>query len=290
MEIIQELEREPRGVYCGAIGHVAPDGDFAFNVAIRTVVVTGDGRGEMGIGSGIVADARMEAELEECVLKARFLGRVNAAFQVIETMRWEAGASEPARFAAHLGRMEASARVFGFAFDRAAVTEAVRRAGASGDAGQGALRVRALLFQDGRVEVTTAPIGPSAGGVRRAVWSETAIDSGSIFQRHKTTVRGRYDRAHEEASARGAYDVLFLNERGEVAEASRHSLFVERGGRLFTPPVGSGALPGVGREAVLADPAMRASEAVLRKGDVMAADRVLLCNAVRGLVAVAVEA
>jgi para-aminobenzoate synthetase/4-amino-4-deoxychorismate lyase len=293
MEIIQELEVEPRGVYCGAIGHVAPGGDFAFNVPIRTVVVGGDGRGEMGIGSGIVADARMEAELEECVLKARFLGRVNAAFQLIETVRWEAGAGEPARFAAHLARMEGSARVFGFGFDRAAIREAIRSAGAgagaSARAGAGALRVRALLFHDGRVVVTTAPIGASAGGVRRVVWSETAIDSGSIFQRHKTTVRGHYDRAYEEASAGGAYDVLFLNERGELAEASRHNVFVERGGRLFTPPLTSGALPGVGRAAVLVDPAMRASEAVLRLEDVVEADRVLLCNAVRGLVAVAVE-
>ena len=43
MEIIDELEAEPRGVYCGAIGRLAPDGDAAFNVAIRTLTLE-DGR------------------------------------------------------------------------------------------------------------------------------------------------------------------------------------------------------------------------------------------------------
>ena len=55
MEIIHELEPAPRGVYTGAIGHITPSGDAQFNVAIRTVVLDADG-GEMGIGSGIVAD------------------------------------------------------------------------------------------------------------------------------------------------------------------------------------------------------------------------------------------
>ncbi len=55
MEIIRELEAAPRGVYTGAIGHITPSGDAQFNVAIRTVVLDATG-GEMGIGSGIVAE------------------------------------------------------------------------------------------------------------------------------------------------------------------------------------------------------------------------------------------
>jgi para-aminobenzoate synthetase/4-amino-4-deoxychorismate lyase len=80
--------------------------------------------------------------------------------------------------------------------------------------------------------------------------------------------------------------VLFLNERGEVAEASRHNVFIERAGVLLTPPLSSGALPGLARAALLERPSQAAREAVLRVEDVMLADRVLLSNAVRGLVQV----
>ena len=73
MEIIAELESAPRGNYCGAFGHIAPNGDMRFNVAIRTLTL--DGRGGMvcPVGSAIVADSLVEKEYEECLLKARFL-------------------------------------------------------------------------------------------------------------------------------------------------------------------------------------------------------------------------
>src|SRR5690606_31163109 len=57
MEIIHDLEAGPRGVYTGAIGHFAPNGDLTLNVAIRTAVIDAEGRGEIGIGGGIVADS-----------------------------------------------------------------------------------------------------------------------------------------------------------------------------------------------------------------------------------------
>ncbi|MHB8809922.1 MAG: chorismate-binding protein, partial [Desulfobulbaceae bacterium] len=69
MEIIRELEKEPRGVYCGAIGDCRPE-ETVFNVPIRTVVLQG-GRGEMGIGSGIVFDSNPAAEWAESMLKAQ---------------------------------------------------------------------------------------------------------------------------------------------------------------------------------------------------------------------------
>ncbi len=73
MEIIRELEPEPRGIYTGAIGMISPNGDMCFNVAIRTAVVSNDGTGEIGIGSGLVADSNADDEYDECLLKLRFL-------------------------------------------------------------------------------------------------------------------------------------------------------------------------------------------------------------------------
>src|SRR6185437_213817 len=90
MQIIEELENEPRGVYTGALGYAMPDGDFAFNVPIRTVVSTEEGKGELGIGSGILHEADAGAEYAECLLKGRFLASANAGFALIESLRYAA--------------------------------------------------------------------------------------------------------------------------------------------------------------------------------------------------------
>ncbi len=73
MEIIRELEHEPRGIYTGAMGMISPDGDMCFNVAIRTAVISKDGSGRIGIGSGLVSDSKADDEYDECLLKLRFL-------------------------------------------------------------------------------------------------------------------------------------------------------------------------------------------------------------------------
>lgn len=75
MQLIQQIEARPRGVYTGSIGWISPDGDARFNVAIRTVVIDRTGRARIGLGSGLVADSVGEDEWEECLLKGRFLAR-----------------------------------------------------------------------------------------------------------------------------------------------------------------------------------------------------------------------
>lgn len=89
MELLRDLEPSPRGVYTGAIGHVAPDGRASFNVAIRTAVIDHRaGTIQFGTGSGIVWDSEAASEYEECLLKSSVLGRSAAAFELLETMRW----------------------------------------------------------------------------------------------------------------------------------------------------------------------------------------------------------
>jgi aminodeoxychorismate synthase component I len=76
MEIIDTVEGHARGVYTGTMGWIDPEGDAAFNVAIRTICVEeGAGTGRLGLGSGIVADSVAEAEWAECLAKGRFLSR-----------------------------------------------------------------------------------------------------------------------------------------------------------------------------------------------------------------------
>lgn len=75
MQIIDELECEPRGPYCGAIGWLGDDGRLSLNIAIRTALIEGN-RLSYPVGAGIVADSDPEAEWRETLDKAAVLGGV----------------------------------------------------------------------------------------------------------------------------------------------------------------------------------------------------------------------
>ena len=97
IEIIDELEHESRGVYCGCIGYLGPD-NWLLSVAIRTIVQRGD-QCEMGLGSGIVIDSDPASEFAETLLKGRFLNSEPMEFELLETLlfRPEFGLSPPGR-------------------------------------------------------------------------------------------------------------------------------------------------------------------------------------------------
>jgi para-aminobenzoate synthetase component 1 len=72
MEIIAEVEGRPRGVYCGAMGWMAPSGDAVWNVAIRTLSLFPGGRVALNVGGGVVQDSTADGEWEEALWKARY--------------------------------------------------------------------------------------------------------------------------------------------------------------------------------------------------------------------------
>lgn len=281
MELIRELETEPRGVYCGAIGRFSPDGTALLNVAIRTTVIDRKGAGEMGIGSGIVADSDGVKEYAECLLKMKFLTDPVRRFELIETMLHEPEKGIWLR-GYHLARLAASAAYFGFVFDASKVHDAIESA-ISGNTNE-RLRVRLLLDEDGGVTVTTAPQPAApADAVMRYVVSDSRLNSSDLFLYHKTTRRELYDREWKHyADTLGADEVIYLNEAGELAEGSRTSIFIARDGKLLTPRLAAGVLPGTLRAALLDEG--RAEEARLTIQDLNGAAEIYLGNSVRGLV------
>jgi anthranilate synthase component 1 len=74
MEIIAELEQEPREAYTGSMGYVNRDGSMDLNILIRSMLVSGN-TVQLRAGAGIVADSIPEAELGETCAKARGLLR-----------------------------------------------------------------------------------------------------------------------------------------------------------------------------------------------------------------------
>ena len=76
--------------------------------------------------------------------------------------------------------------------------------------------------------------------------------------------------------------MLFFNERGELTEGGRSNVFVKVDGHWFTPPLSAGILPGVMRQVLLEDPTMQARERTLTQADVLGAQALIICNALRG--------
>lgn len=280
MQIAADLEVAPRGLYTGALGWLAPDGDFRLNVAIRTLVMAADGRGCLGVGSGIVADSQADAEWRECLLKANFLRDCDPGVLLIETLRRENGVYP--RLAGHLARLRRSAAWLGFVLDETQVLELL-----GGQPTEGCWRVRLTLGKNGQLAVQSCSLPEESPGPRLACLAAEAIDSTYPLRAHKTTDRAIYDAALAEIGGDPAmFDVVFFNERGEVAEGARSTVFVERDGLLLTPPLSSGALPGVLRAELLTQG--RAREAVLTRDDL--AGGFWLGNALRGLIRVKLEA
>ena len=271
MEIIHENEIAPRGIYCGAIGHVDAAGDAAFNVAIRTMVMReGEEHARLGLGSGIVADSRSPDEWRECLVKGAFTA-TRRPFDLFETMRHDPheGIIDLDR---HLDRLRASAAALGFAFDRHHARNELQAA----TFGMGEGVVRLLLARGGAIAVTASPPPemPVESVPVRLVKVPVAAEDFRL--RHKTTDRGFYDEARV---ASGAFEVAFVDADGFLTEGSFTNLFVERDGMLLTPPLSRGLLPGVLRNRLIEQG--RAVEADLRVEDL--AEGFQVGNALRGL-------
>jgi len=248
-EIIRSLEGQARGVYTGALGAISPNRNMSFNVAIRTAVVRADGAGRYDVGGGIVTDSNPEAEYDEACLKAQVLTDLAEDYGLIETFRWSPMAGF-VRLDLHLDRMTRSAAQLGFVFDRPAAIKLLSRQAATWGPSAPDQRVRLALARTGALELTHSA-AVASNPVLKICLAGARLDPGDPFLAHKTTRRDVYERAFEEASAQGFDEAVFLNRRGEVAEASRNSVFVEVDGQLVTPPLSHGALPGVLRRHLI---------------------------------------
>ena len=277
MEVIRTIEGEARGHYCGAVGMAAP-GRMSFNVAIRTLSLTQHG-GTLGIGGGIVWDSEADSELAEARLKARFFTDAPIPFRLIETMRWsrEGGIHLQSR---HMERLAASARHFGFRFDAEAllahVAEVTRTL-------EGVWRLRVTLGLRGDTQVETFGLEPAA-----AAWpfvlAPDRVHSSDWRLYHKTTQREPYealDRLRAENPA--LEEVVLVNERGELTEGCRSTLFIERNGTFLTPPLSSGLLDGCLRREMLDHGPQRTIETVLYPSD-LGTGTVWFGNSLRGMI------
>ncbi len=302
MEIINELEGGERGVYTGALGFIAPDGEAVFNVPIRTIAL-GDDRGEMGIGAGITYDSEPRDEWRETLLKGEFLSNPRSDFQLIETILWQAKDGF-LHLNQHLQRLRDSALYFSYPLNIDRLSQRLLAMAENWAALLPSRRLRVLLFRDGTTDITAVECGPPAtfslskrswagGGSKQDMLpliqiSPQKTNSNNIYLYHKTTLRELYNKERQRAGRDGLYEIIFCNERDEITEGTISNIIIRRQGRFFTPPVECGLLPGIGRQMLIEG--RQISEEVLTPGDLYAAESIYFLNSVRGLVEVRLAA
>ena len=216
---------------------------------------------------------------------------------LFETIRITAG--RPHQWAWHMERLVLSAAELGFPVPPAPARLA--------EALQALLEVERLSDAAARITVTRGV--PGGRPTRAGVWIEAEPLAARLWRgaglggallvvsrqpfepgplgRHKTTSRLAYALAREEARARGADEPLLATAAGALLEGATTNVFAVIGGRLRTPPLARGILPGVTRRWVLhacARLGLPVDEADLATSEALAADELFVTNAVQGVV------
>jgi para-aminobenzoate synthetase/4-amino-4-deoxychorismate lyase len=293
MEIIQELEQSDRGYYCGALGWLDPNGDFAFSVPIRTIEIeenlaTHSMNLTLGVGAGITIDSNSQQEWRECQIKSAFLTELPSNTGLFETIA--VLNKVPQRLESHLDRMQYSAHALLIPFDREQTRTVIFNSCANFDQST-AMRLRVDLSPNGDIDTQWGPLDPIHEPVK-IFWAQDIlanhceIDSQNLLLRHKVSNRDLYDAAWQQAVKLGGFDALFVNEQGFVTEGGRSSIFIKtaNSNEWLTPPLSAGVLPGVMRKALLADSTLNAREANLTIQEVLNAKEIMLSNALRGAI------
>ena len=281
MQVIDELESSPRGIYTGTIGYLAPGRKAQFNVAIRTIHIENDSSlASYGVGGGIVWDSRASDEYAELLAKTKVLYRTPASpdFELFETLAWSAE-SGFSRLNTHLQRLQRSAAFFKMPYSRERIEAALQNAVASiKDPSKETLRVRLALPRSGEAEVVLSALSIPPAARQEISLAHTPVSADEVLLKHKTNCRWFYDRAQTEVGAT-AEPILF-NTDGEITETNIANVVYKIGERYYTPPARCGLLPGTLREELLQQG--QVTERLLRVSEVGAVDGLYLINDLRG--------
>ena len=269
MEIIKDLEPQPRGVYCGTIGLLLPHGRRIFNVAIRTIQLY-KGQAIYGVGGGITWDSTWESEYREVHQKAAVLYRKQARFQLITTGKIS---QKSLLFEdQHLERLRKASRYFAYPFDPEILRQKIEAECQTCDANQD-YRLRISLSKSGEIEVdrqVLEPLSPTFCHVQLCLQESNLQQAFTYF---KTTHRPHLSIEEQEK--------IYYNKSGELLETSIGNLVLKISGKLYTPPSQLGLLQGIYRQHLLESGQVK--EKVLTIEDLRGAEAIYGCNAVRGL-------
>lgn len=283
MQIIHECEKESRHIYTGAIGYITPENNMCFNVAIRTLLLKNN-KGELGVGGGIINDSNAKEEYQEILFKAKFFTEMDAPFNLLESMKYHAKEGI-VLFEKHLDRFKKSALFFNFMFDEKAIRCLVRET-ISTLSSESNYKVRITLSKNGALTIDYAEISALKVPKTRLItlYSHERTHKENVLLQHKTTdssIRRFYNNVLSTIPDK-YYDVIFMNQEGHITESSRANLFIQRNGKIFTPAISCGLLPGIMRQKLLEENTS-IEQTCLTSTDLYQAEKIWLTNSVRGV-------
>ena len=282
MKIIAELETTPRKIYTGSIGHISPNRQAFFNVAIRTALIDRSSQtAEYGVGGGIVWDSTSTDEYAEALLKARVLTESPPQFSLLETMLWTPKEGFFLR-EKHIARLLDSAEYFDFPIKRRGrVTPPLRIVSYLNEISSQFTtpqRVRLLLDKKWNLCHEVKPFKSQQNPASLKIClAKEHITSSNIFLFHKTTHRNVYDSVRKEFPEYD--DVLLYNENGELTEFTIGNLIVEMDGKRYTPSISSGVLAGTFRAHLLETG--QVEERIVRVEELKRCEKIFRVNSVR---------
>ena len=298
MQVIAQLEQRQRGMYTGSVGFLEPcDTGLGFtgtwNVVIRSLQLRAQATPQrydmsMGIGSGIVIDSVGVDEWDECHWKARFARGLSAEVGVFETLRLENGRCD--LLPLHQVRLHQSVRDLHIHCDEQQLWHDLQAACVSTWA-QGVWRVKCAVAADGQYAITAAALEDFETAQTVCLSTQT-MPNRDVLRRYKTTARTQLDRVWQQAAEVGAFDGLLFNQEGFLLEGGRSNVFVELDGQWYTPSLSLDILNGVMRQSIMAAPQQYGftgriiERADIGRAEVMAATRLRLSNALRGVLEV----
>ena len=281
MQAVTEYEKQPRGVYCGAIGLLRAGGHSTFNVAIRTVQWNKPSASlTYGVGSGVTWDSDPQAELDEWASKIHLLHRAHANFYLFETLRLDHGHFK--RLPLHVQRLKAASSYFGFPFNEQIVYEQLSRCVQQHP--NGVFRVRLCLNREGAFTFEVFKYEDVVEPVTLQL-ADRAMSAPSEYLRFKTSWRAHYDcfaPKHETT-----FDTVLWVQNEDcqrITECIRGNIVVQVNGQRLTPAAQGDCLPGILREELLASGEI--SEALITIQTFAHAEQVWFVNSLRGWVPV----
>lgn len=244
MDLIAQLEKNARDVYCGAIGYITPENEAIFNVPIRTVAIDRRvGKASYGAGGAITIDSELGEEYKEVLTKAKILREKREPFELIETFGLIN--RQYIVFEEHLKRLQHSAAYFDFPIDIDLIKKKLLQY--KKEYVEGKWRLRLLVDENGKESWEVYPLEETDSV--KASLAKTPIDKLDPFLYHKTTNRKIYNEKLKEID--GASEALLWNGDREITEFTIGNVVVDWKGRLLTPPLECGLLPGTFRERLL---------------------------------------
>ena len=279
MEIIKELEQHNRDIYTGSIGLIKPDGNYTFNVAIRTITQNLLNITTMGIGGGIVADSQPDQEWNEIKDKSAFLTNIPQPFGLIETLLLTTKGKIKFQ-KKHLHRLQRSAHRLGFVCKSKKINKQLTKyAAALTQNKTNPCILRLQLELNGKTTLSNRPFIQSPATLKIKINPEP-VDRMDQLSTHKTTRRSHFDHPLQAAKAEGFHDVLFINNLGHITEGAIRAIMLRIAGRWYAPPITDGLLPSIWREQMIKK--LQAKEKSLTLTDLEQAEEILMGNSVQG--------